>query len=116
MNYKKYSKKNFAELGRNTPEARTLADQLEKDVTLELHKIILPKFQEIISKLNAIGHNLRPYEEIEPGDISFRDEALEKDCYLRLACDFVISSGYAHTISIEEAEQELFNEATGPNA
>lgn len=96
MNYDKYSQEQFEALGVSTPEGRVLADQLQDDVCQELHKVILPKFKEIVSKLNARGHSLDPYDEIQPGEIAYRDEPSEGQCRLRLACDTVVSAGYAH--------------------
>jgi hypothetical protein len=114
MNYEKYTKAKFEAVGLNTPEARALADQLQDDVDAELHTVLLPKFQEIVSKLNAGGHNLTPYDEIQVGDIAYRDEPTEGDCHLRLGYDTVVSAGYADTISSEQAERELFEESTEP--
>ena len=107
MNYDKYTKDKFEAAGRNTREARDLCNQLQDDVMEELHTVVLPKFQEIISKINEVGHNLAPYSEIIAGDIEYRDEPTDGFCYLRLGCDMVISSGYAHTFSPEHSEQEL---------
>jgi hypothetical protein len=98
MNFEKYSKRHFETLGLDSPAARKLADDLEDDVKKELQPIIIGAFQRIIEGLNAKGHNLKAYGEIKLGDIPFRDESEEK-CNLRLACDFVISAGYADTIS-----------------
>ena len=97
MNYAKYSKQQFAERGIDSPAARELADELQNDVAGELHKVVSAAFQEIIDALNAQGHNLALYGEAKVGEIAFRDEPLEDHCFLRLACDVVISAGYAHT-------------------
>jgi hypothetical protein len=102
MNYEKYTRERFDALGLDSPEARALADQLQDDVCTELHSVILPKFQEIVSRLNARGHNLTPCDPIEPGVIAYRDEPTEGECRLRLACDTVVSAGYAHMISAKE--------------
>jgi hypothetical protein len=110
MDYDKYTKVKFEAAGRNTREARDLCNQLQDDVIEELHTVVLPKFQEIISKLNEVDHNLTPYSEIIAGDIEYRDEPTEGSCYLRLACDMVISSGYAHTISPEQSEKGIPDE------
>jgi hypothetical protein len=108
MNFNKYTKGKFEAAGRNTREARDLCNQLQDDVMEELHTVVLPKFQEIISKLNEVGHNLTPYSEIIAGDIGYRDEPTEGFCYLRLGCDTVVSSGYADTYTAEQIEHELF--------
>jgi hypothetical protein len=104
MDYEKYSKRRFEELGVDSSPARTLADDLQDDVSEELHGAVLAAFQQIVSKLNAEGHNLTPYGEIRVGDMPFRDEPDGETCYLRLACDVTISAGYGHTISAREAD------------
>jgi hypothetical protein len=111
MNFEKYSKQQFDSLGRNTTGARRLADELQADVNEELHAAVLPAFLKIVDRLNATGHNLTPYEPIAAGDIAFRDELPDGDCHLRLACDVVISAGYADTMSEDEAYAE-FADAT----
>lgn len=102
MNFEKYSKRQFDSCSLNTPAARTLADQLEKDVAEEIHAAVLAAFQSVVERLNAQGHNLKQYGEICAGDIAFRDESVEGQCYLRLGCDVVISAGYAHTQMVED--------------
>jgi hypothetical protein len=97
MNFEKYTKQQFESRGLNSAAARKLADELENDVKKELQPIIAEAFQKIIERLNAKGHKLEVYGEITMGDIPFRDES-QGECNLRLACDFVISSGYADTI------------------
>jgi hypothetical protein len=99
MDFEKYSKQNFALCGVNSDAARRLADDLRNDVNEEIHTVVLTAFLNVIEKLNTLGHHLTPYDEISPGDISFRNEPTEKQCCLRLACDVIISAGYSHTIS-----------------
>ena len=111
MNFEKYSKRQFDSLGLNTPAARKRADELQNDVTEEIHSAVLAAFQNVVERLNARGHNLTPYEEIRAGDITFRDEPIEGQCFLRLACDVVISAGYSHTMTVDEIEAEM---AKGP--
>jgi hypothetical protein len=107
MNFEKYSKQQFESLGLNTPAARELADELQIDVTDDIHEAVLSAFQNVVQRLNAQGHSLTPYDEIRAGDISFRDEQIDGNCYLRLGCDVVISAGYAHTMTVEEIEAEI---------
>lgn len=95
MNYTKYCKQQFAERGLDSLAARQLADELQNDVAEELHATVSAAFLKIIKGLNAQGHNLAPYGEAKIGDTSFRDEPQESVCFLRLACDVVISAGYA---------------------
>ena len=107
MNLDKYSQREFESRGLDTPAARQLADELQDDVAKEIHEALLAAFLKIVAGLNAHGHNLTPYDEIRIGDISFRDEPGEGQCRLRLACDVVISAGYAHTLTAEEIEAEI---------
>ena len=106
MDYEKYSKRRFEKLVLNSSAARKLADDLQEDVAKEMHGAVLAAFEQIVSKLDAQGHNLTPYDEIEVGDIAYRDEPEGEPCYLRLGCDVVISAGYGHTISASEADNQ----------
>ena len=107
MDYNKYSKAAFESCGLNSEAARTLADQLQADVNVEMHSVLLSAFQKIISELNERGHHLRPYGEIRPGDVSFRDHTRHDDCQLRLAYDVVISAGYSHTVTPQQAAEQF---------
>lgn len=97
MNYAKYSKQQFAERGVDSLQARELADKLQNEVAAKLDAIVSAAFRKIIDGLNAQGHNLTLYGEVKVGDISFRDEPQPNHCFLRLACDVVVSAGYADT-------------------
>ena len=96
MHYESYSEKNFTSC--SPEQARSLSDQLQHDVSASLHGVILTALQEIVKQLNAVGHNLTPYDEIRPGDISYRDESSDAQCQLRLGCDTIISVGYRDTV------------------
>jgi hypothetical protein len=104
MDFEKYSKQQFEARGLDTPAARQLADELRDDAAKEIHGAVLAAFMKVIEGLNARGHNLTPYGEVQVGDIPFRDESGEGRCDLRLACDVVISAGYSDTISADEIE------------
>jgi hypothetical protein len=107
MDFEKYSKLQFESRGIDSPAARELADELQDDVAKEIHDSVLAAFLKVVEGLNAHGHSLQPYDEISIGDISFRDERVEGQCLLRLACDSIISSGYSHTITEHEADAEI---------
>jgi hypothetical protein len=95
----RFSAKAFEAHGIDTDEARRLADALGDEIQGELHKVIQPKLIEIVGKLNSMGHQLKPYDQIEPGSISFRDDMETESgykCKLRVAFDGVVSTGYAH--------------------
>lgn len=93
----KYSADNFEnELMRNDI-SRALSDALEKEIQAELHEVLLEKIQDIVGKLNSMGHNLRFYYPPLPGDISYRDEE-NGHCKLRVSSDCIISIGYSDVI------------------
>ncbi|BAY16058.1 hypothetical protein NIES21_18810 [Anabaenopsis circularis NIES-21] len=104
MNFEKYSKQQFDACGLDTSAARQLADELQDDVAKEIHEVVLTAFLKVVEELNARGHNLTPYDEIQVGDIPFRDESSKERCNLRLACDIIISTGYSHTLAADEIE------------
>lgn len=106
MNYEEYSRQQFESLGLDTPAARNLADKLQDDVAAEIHDVVLATFSRAVGELNARGHNLKA-DDIRIGDITFRDESANGQCFLRLGCDVVISAGYSHTLTAEEAEAEI---------
>jgi hypothetical protein len=78
MDFEKYSKQNSILCGVNLDTTRKLADDLQNDVNKEIHTAVLTAFLNVIEKLNTLGHHLTPYDEISPGEISFRDEPTEK--------------------------------------
>jgi hypothetical protein len=104
MDFEQYSKQHFEACGLDTPAARQLADELQDDVARGIHDAMLAAFLKVVEGLNLRGHNLTPYDEIQVGDISFRDESGDGQCNLRLACYVVISAGYSHTVAPDETE------------
>ena len=106
MDFGKYSKQRFDALGLDSQAARLLADRLQEEVAEEIQGAVLPALLKIVAGLNAQGHGLAPDSDIVIGDLSFRDESAGGNCRLRLACDFVISAGYSHTVTPGEAEAE----------
>ena len=96
----RFSASEFEKLGIDSSDAHALALELANEVREALHSIISTAITEIVEKLNSLGHQLKPYSPPVPGDISFRDDWIEREgkyhCKLRLAVDTVISSGYAH--------------------
>ena len=107
MDFEKYSKQQFESFGLNSPAARKLADELQDDVNAEIHAVVVPAFLNIVERLNGQGHHLEMYDETRVGDIAYRDETIDGQCYLRLACDTVISAGYADTMTVDEVDAEL---------
>jgi hypothetical protein len=100
----RFSVEAFEALGTDTDESRQLAQLLGNDIQNEIHKAVLPKLEEMIQELNSLGHNLRPYGDQQPGDVSFRDDSLGPagyKCNLRVSVDFIVSTGYSHLFSHE---------------
>ena len=111
MNFSKYSKVEFEKRGRDSDEVRSLTDEMEVEVSRELHVVVLKRMNEIVQKLNSEGHKLELIDCAELGGISFIDQPTSDHLVqLRLGCDIVISAGFAHmhddTRSIEEIEEE----------
>jgi hypothetical protein len=106
---KRFSARSFEASGLDTERTRRLADILADEIQQELHKVIEPSFIEIVEKLNAMGHDLKLYDEIEPGSIAFRDDVETESgykCKLRVAFDTVVSTGYAHLHTDEEEGED----------
>lgn len=101
MEYAKFSKSTFDRLGFDSPEAKSLAEQLQADVMLELHQAVLPVLHAIVAHLNTQGHCLTLYDE-GPGEVAYRDISGPEECKLRLACDIVVSAGYGHLLSADQ--------------
>jgi|GEM_PF-5733240 len=110
MNYADFTKAAF-ESCEDQQARRRLSDELQEAVADELHRATLPAFQKIIRRLNAEGHSLL-LSEASMGDIAYRDEPVENTCWLRLACDVVISAGYADLQSNSQSVDEIIAEVT----
>jgi len=111
MNFEKYAKSKFESLASDPSNTRRLADELQDDVAQEIHEAVLNAFLRVVEGLNAEGHGLSLYEEIQPGNIAYRDESGEGQCNLRLGCDLVISAGYSDTKTLEEIDTELLRDS-----
>jgi|SoiMethySBSTD1v2_1073268.scaffolds.fasta_scaffold1019425_3 hypothetical protein len=101
----RFSAAKFTEYGVDSEEAEQLAKLLGDEIQVEMHEVIQVKFNEIIERLNKMGHNLKSEYPPIPGDISFRDDWVDKDgyhCKLRVGFDTVVSTGYAHLINPSE--------------
>ena len=105
MDFEKYSKQQFEST--DAIGARRLADELQDDLVEELHGAMYETFLNLVEGLNAQGHHLAPYDETRPGDIAFRDEPVDGQCYLRLGCDVVISAGYSDTRTVDEIDAKI---------
>ncbi len=96
----RFSLAEFRVAGSGTSAARRLADNLEQEVERRLHDVTIKAFEEIVADLNRLGHNLKEYTPLVPGDIAFRDdEELNSGylCRLRLGVDTVTSVGFGDT-------------------
>jgi hypothetical protein len=96
----RFSATAFERSGLDSESAKVLCDALEMEIQQLLHSIVSEKLNEIVEQLNTMGHRLRFYEPPRPGDIAYRDDWVDEQdeyhCRLRVACDTVISTGYAH--------------------
>ena len=95
----RFSLRSFEALGKDTEVAKARAEQLAREVLVELEPVLRQAFERVVAKLNAIGHQLRPYGEQSPGEVDYRDDYEDEagyQCRLRLAADLVISTGFAH--------------------
>lgn len=97
----RYSRAAFEKAGLDTSEAATLAASLQDDILVELDAVVRDRFFQIVSRLNGMGHQLKPYTQPVPGELSFRDDSGEEGtesyrCLLRIAIDYVVSAGFAH--------------------
>lgn len=95
----RFSSNHFENLGIDSEESISLAKILRVEIEKELHETVLAKFSEILNQLNHMGHDLKLYEDIEPGSYAFRDDFIEKDdtyrCKLRVGLDYCVSTGYS---------------------
>jgi hypothetical protein len=97
----KYSRAAFDLAGLDTEQAASLATSLQQDILLELDEVVRERFLQIVRRLNDMGHGLKPYTPLIPGELSFRDDSGEDGtesyrCLLRVAVDYVVSTGFAH--------------------
>jgi hypothetical protein len=109
MDYKKFSKKQFDKCGIDSEAARMLADLLQQEVEQEIHNVVLLAMENIVQGLNREGHNLIAWD-TKVGDVSFRDVSPEGNVRLRLACEVVISSGYAHMYPDDKTPEEIITD------
>lgn len=109
MDYREFSKEQFEKCGIDSEAARMLADLLQVEVAQEIHKVLLPVLERIVEGLNREGHNLAPLE-TKDGELSYTDASQDGKVQLRLACDVVISSGYAHMYSGKETPEEIISD------
>jgi len=111
----RFSAEAFKKAGLDTPKARKLADALAREVEAEVKRHLSESVEAVVNRLNRLGHRLRLVGD-EPDGLSFRDEddaVAGSPTRLRLAVDFVVSTGYAHMKTIEEVERELFSDSAG---
>jgi len=93
----KFSLEKFELAGKDTELARTLSDDLEKEVLDRLHEVIIKEIELIVNELNRNGHKLKLQYEPCSGDISYIDNNR-----LRLSVDTVVSCGFAHLNMISD--------------
>jgi hypothetical protein len=109
MDDRKFSKEQFDKCGVDSEAALMLADLLQQEVGQEIHKVVLPALEHIVQGLNREGHNLTP-SEAKVGNLSYMDVSPDGKVRLRLHCDVVISSGYAHMYSDDKTPEEIITD------
>jgi hypothetical protein len=98
----KYSFDEFSKMTIAPLESSALSEKLAAEIQKELHSVVSLKLEEIVSRLNLMGHNLRFYMDPVPGDISYRDDSRNNgsyNCNLRLGVDTVVSVGFNDIIN-----------------
>lgn len=107
----RFSLAKFESLGKDTVAAEELAEALKLEIQKEIHKTILKEITGIITKLNKLGHDLRIYEDIRLGNYAFRDDFTDENdnykCRLRVALDFIVSTGFSHLKEYDEVLKEF---------
>jgi hypothetical protein len=114
----KFSAASFAAKGLNTKQSLELAYELGTEIQDELHAVITDHLLKIVGRLNAMGHNLKPYEPPVPGDISYRDDWEDDSgyhCKLRVAVGTVISTGYSHC-DVDQPSSDPDIDGLNPNS
>ena len=102
----RFSAESFASLGLGTEAARDRADLLAEEIQKEMYRVIEPHLSRIIEDLNAMGHTLKPEYPHIPGDFSYRDDWKDEGgyhCKLLVAFDTIVTTGYGHLITVDEA-------------
>jgi len=99
---KRFSFEAFEACGRDTDVAHELADRLQDAVLEALQPELLRAFDRVVEQLRALGHDLQPYYDPRPGDISYRALDDQDRPALRLGLDLVISAGFAHVTSEDD--------------
>jgi hypothetical protein len=118
----RFSAASFGAKGLNTKQSLELAYELEAEIQDELHAVITDHLHKILGRLNAMGHNLKLFDPLVPGDISFRDDWEDDSgyhCKLRVAVDTIISTGYSHTESDQTSSDpdiDWLNPDSWPNS
>ncbi|MGJ5820384.1 hypothetical protein [Paludibaculum fermentans] len=101
----RFSKDQFRMAFESNPSSRHVSDQLQAEALQLLQEVVAPKVNEIVTRLNQLGHQLNEYYPPQPGDIGFRDDR-ERDgryeCDLRLGVDIVVSVGYHDTRDVPD--------------
>ena len=103
----RFSAASFEARGLDTNAARELSDLLADKIQIEMHQVVQARFRELVERLTAMGHALKPEFPPAPGEISYRDDHEDEagyHCRLRVGFDTVVSVGYAHLFKGDEDE------------
>jgi tRNA U34 5-carboxymethylaminomethyl modifying GTPase MnmE/TrmE len=89
----------FEQAGLDTPAARKLADLLEAEIQNDLDPVLERAMDDIVARLNAMGHNLTKELATKSGAITYYDyepDSTEwhKNTRLRLGLISTVAAGY----------------------
>lgn len=104
----KYSMNAFQSKQQTGGDLKRLSDMLMTEVLQEIHVAVEPAIEVIVNRLNALGHQLKPYTPSTPGDVQYRDDEIidgKYVCRLRLGVDVVVSIGFADTRNASEPDE-----------
>ncbi len=102
----RFSAVSFASRGLGSKAAREWADLLAEEIQKEMNQVIEPCLSRIVERLNGMGHALKAEYPPAPGDFSYRDDWQDETgyhCKLLIGLDTVVTTGYGHLITVEEA-------------
>jgi hypothetical protein len=104
-----FSREQFEDICKTQEERAVKAKALGKIIGNLLTNEMTPCMNQIIERLNSMGHDLRVYDEGEC-ELNFRDDEGAGDnyfCRLRIGFDYIVSAAYNEIMTLEEAYREM---------
>lgn len=100
----RFSKQAFEAVGWNTEASRVLCGQLDAEVHVLLMDLLKPAMQDIVNRLNSMGHALVDVSQELGDDIHYRQPtgtSLTGRYKMLLAADLVVTVGYPRSQRLE---------------